>query len=46
MTTMSDFSPFESDVLLKGTLIVRAIGRRDGRPQSGRRVVVRACGYG
>ncbi len=42
---MRDFSPFDEDVLLKGTLTVHAIGRRDGRPQQGRRVVVHACGY-
>jgi HEAT repeat protein len=42
---MGDSSPFEQDVLLKGTLTVRAISRRDGSPQRGRRVVVRACGY-
>jgi hypothetical protein len=42
---MSDFSPFEQDVLLKGTLIVRAVGRRDGSPQRGKQVIARACGY-
>lgn len=42
---MSEFSPFEQDVLLKGILIVQAVGRRDGRPQPRRRVVVRACGF-
>jgi hypothetical protein len=46
MMTMSDFSPFESDVLLKGTLTVRAVGRHDGRPQRGKQVLVSACGYG
>jgi hypothetical protein len=43
--TVDDFSPFEEDVFLKGTLTVRVTGRRDGRPQADRRVVVRACGF-
>jgi hypothetical protein len=38
---MSDFSPFEQDVLLKGTLMVRTISQRDGKPQRGRQVIVR-----
>jgi hypothetical protein len=42
---MSDFSPFEEDVWLKGTLVVRVISRADGRPRVGRTVSVRACGY-
>ena len=42
---MANFSPFEKDVLLKGALIVRAVGQRDGSPQLGKRVIVRACGY-
>jgi hypothetical protein len=42
---MGDSSPFEQDVLLKGTLTVRAVSRRDGKPQRGQRVIVRACGY-
>jgi hypothetical protein len=43
---MGEFSPLEDDVWLKGTLIVRAVGRRDGKPQRGKRVVVRGCGFG
>jgi hypothetical protein len=42
---MESFSPFDDDVLLKGTLIVLAVGRRDRQPLHGRTVVVRACGF-
>ena len=42
---MSDFAPLQDDVLLKGLLVVRVIGRRDARPRSGQRVAVQACGY-
>ena len=41
---MSDWSPLEEDVYLKGTLTV-VLRRRDGRPCRGRRVTVRACGF-
>jgi hypothetical protein len=39
-------SPFDEDVLLKGTLVVRVTDRRDGRPLRGLMVMVRACGFG
>jgi hypothetical protein len=42
---MENPSPFESDVYLKGTLLVIVRGRSDGRPRSGQRVVVHACGF-
>jgi hypothetical protein len=41
--SMDDWSPLKDDVLLKGTLLVIVRGRRDGRPQSGNRVVVKGC---
>jgi len=41
---MGDWSPLEEDVLLKGSLFVRVVGR-DGAPQPKRRVVVRGCGF-
>lgn len=42
---LSDWSPFEDDVFLKGLLIVVVRNRRDGSPRAGQRVVVRACGF-
>jgi hypothetical protein len=42
---MGDWSPLEDDVLLTGTLLVRVVGRTDGRPRPGRRVSVRGCGF-
>jgi hypothetical protein len=42
---MSDWSPLDGDVLLKGTLFVRVIGRKDRQPRVGRRVTVRGCGF-
>jgi hypothetical protein len=42
---MDDWSPLEKDVLLKGSLLVRVIGRRDRRPRAEKRVVVRGCGF-
>jgi hypothetical protein len=42
---MEDFCPLQDDVWLKGTLVVRAVSRQGGRPQPGKRVRVRACGY-
>jgi hypothetical protein len=42
---MSEFSPLENDVWLKGTLVIQAIGRSDRQPQPGKRVLVKACGY-
>jgi hypothetical protein len=39
------FSPLDDDVYLKGTLTVRVVGRGDGRPQHGKRVLVKACGF-
>jgi hypothetical protein len=43
---MNDSFPLDNDVWLKGTLVVHAVGRRDRKPQAGRRVVVKACGLG
>jgi hypothetical protein len=40
-----EYSPFENDVYLKGTLLIIVRGRGDGRPKSGERVLVRACGF-
>jgi hypothetical protein len=42
---MGDWSPLEEGVLLKGTLLVRVIGRRDRQPRAGRRVTVQGCGF-
>jgi hypothetical protein len=42
---MDDPCSLRDDVWLKGILVVRAVGRRDGRPQEGKRVSVRACGF-
>lgn len=41
---MSDWSPLEEDVYLKGLLTV-VVQRPDGRPCRGRRVIVRGCGF-
>lgn len=41
---MSDWSPLEEDVLLKGTLTVLVLSR-SGRPCSGQEVVIRGCGF-
>jgi hypothetical protein len=41
---MGDWSPLDEDVLLKGSLCVRVVGR-DGSPQAKRRVVIRGCGF-
>jgi len=41
---MGDWSPLEEDVLLKGSLCVRVVGR-DGLPKPRCRVVVRGCGF-
>jgi hypothetical protein len=41
---MSDWSPLEDDVLLKGMLLVIVRGN-DGQPRAGKRVTVRACGF-
>jgi hypothetical protein len=43
--TMNDWSPLDADVLLKGTLLVRVINKRDGQPRVGKKVSVFACGY-
>lgn len=43
---MGEWSPLDDDILLKGTLLVRVTGRRDGRPLAGKRVTVRGCGFG
>ena len=40
---MNDWSPLEEDVLLKGSLSVRVVGK-DRLPQPKRRVV-RGCGF-
>ena len=42
---MSDWSPLDDDVLLTGTLVVRVVGRKDGRGLPDRRVTVRGCGF-
>jgi len=42
---MNDWSPLDADVLLKGTLLVRVINKRDGQPRFGKKVSVFACGY-
>jgi hypothetical protein len=42
---MSDWSPLEEDVYLKGTLLVRVTSRKDHRPRVGKRVQVRGCGF-
>jgi hypothetical protein len=42
---MGDWSPLDEDTLLKGTLLVRIIGREDGQPRPGRRVSVHGCGF-
>jgi hypothetical protein len=41
---MSEWSPLEDDVLLKGMLTV-VVRLPDGRPVRGRRVLVRGCGF-
>jgi hypothetical protein len=41
---MSEWSPLERDVLLKGLLTV-VVRRPDGRPSRGQRVRVHGCGY-
>lgn len=41
---MSDWSPLEDDVLLKGLLTV-IVHRRDGSPCRRQRISVRACGF-
>lgn len=41
---MSDWSPLDDDVYLKGTLTV-IVRRRDGKPKAGQLVVVRGCGF-
>ncbi|HLW64681.1 MAG TPA: hypothetical protein VKS79_05125 [Gemmataceae bacterium] len=41
---MSEWSPLEGDVLLKGLLTV-IVRRRDGRPASKQRVSIRGCGF-
>lgn len=42
---MDDWSPLEQDVLLKGTLLVRVISKRDGTPRVGKKIAVFACGF-
>jgi hypothetical protein len=42
---MSDWSPLEEDVLLKGTLLVRVIGKHNRQPLAGKRVTVQGCGF-
>jgi hypothetical protein len=42
---MSEWSPFEKDVLLKGILLVRVTGRRDRRPRANQQVAISACGF-
>jgi hypothetical protein len=42
---MSEWSAFQDDVYLKGTLLVVVRNRRDGTPKNGKRVAVHACGY-
>jgi hypothetical protein len=42
---MSEWSPLEGDVLLKGTLRVIVRGRRDRRPRAGQRLLVKGCGF-
>jgi hypothetical protein len=42
---MSNYSPFDDDLLLQGTLVFRAMGRQDRKPQRGKRVPLKACGY-
>jgi hypothetical protein len=44
-SAMSEWSPLEDDVLLKGTLLVVVKGR-DGKPRAGKRVQVKGCGFG
>jgi hypothetical protein len=41
---MSDWSPLDEDVLLKGSLLV-IVRRPDGRPRAGQRVDVQGCGF-
>src|SRR5213596_2747258 len=41
---MNEWSPLEEDVFLKGLLTV-VVRRRDGRPLSDRRVMIRGCGF-
>jgi hypothetical protein len=40
-----DRSPFERDVLLKGSLLVRVTAAADGRPVAGAELLVGACGF-
>jgi hypothetical protein len=42
---MPSYSPFEDDVLHKGTLIVRVTSRTDGKPIPRQRLRIKACGY-
>jgi len=41
---MSDWSPLEDDVLLKGLLTV-VVRWESGGPCAGRQVVIRGCGF-
>jgi hypothetical protein len=41
---MSDWSPLEDDVLLKGVLTV-IVRRRNGRPYAKQPVSIRGCGF-
>lgn len=43
---MDGFLPFGEDVWLTGTLVVRVVGRRDGRPRHNQPVQVEGCGFG
>ncbi|MFL5327331.1 MAG: hypothetical protein ACJ8C4_00315 [Gemmataceae bacterium] len=41
---MSEWSPLDGDVLLKGLLTV-IVRRRNGRPCNDQQVMVRGCGF-
>lgn len=41
---MSDWTPLDEDVYLKGTLTVIVRGA-DGRPRAGQQISIRGCGF-
>ena len=43
---MEDFSFLDQEGLLKGTLVIRVVSRRDGKPIADKPVRIHGCGFG
>jgi hypothetical protein len=43
---MEEFSYLDQDCLLKGTLVIRVVSGRDGKPIAGKPVRIQGCGFG